>query len=101
MTTLTIATDIPSGITTVEQLAIWCNNVLTTLNSNINAIEGENYSQRAAQSGKFYIASSDKYRHIGRVSIELTAENLVGSAKQWTYAVELSNKPLTASMRAN
>jgi hypothetical protein len=101
MTAINLAADIPSGITTVEQLAIWCNNVLATLNSNINAIEGENYSQRAAQSGKFYIASSDKYRHIGRVSIELGPENLVGSSKPWTYALELSSKPLTAAMKSN
>jgi hypothetical protein len=101
MTALNIATDIPNAINTVEQLAVWATNVLATLNSNINAVEGENYAQRAAQSGKFYIASADKTRHIGRVSIELGADHLIGGSKPWSYALELSTKPLTAAMKAN
>jgi hypothetical protein len=101
MTALNLATDIPSAIVTVEQLAVWCGNVLATLNSNLNAVEGENYSQRAAQSGKFYIATSDKTRHIGRQSIELGPDHLIGGSKPWAYALELSTKPLTAAMKAN
>jgi hypothetical protein len=101
MTALNLATDIPSQIVTVEQLALWAGNVLANLNSNVNATEGENYSQRAAQSGNFYIAVTDKYRHVGRQSIELSPDHLVGSAKPWMYALEISQKPLTAAMKAN
>ena len=101
MTALNIATDIPSNITTLEQLALWSGNCLSNLNSNMNAVEGENYSQRAAQSGEFYIAAVDKTRHITRLSIEVTPEHLIGGAKPWQYAVELSTKPLTAAMKTN
>lgn len=101
MTALNIATDIPSQIVTVEQLVIWAGNVLANLNSNVNAVEGENYSQRAAQSGKFYIATVDKNRHIGRQSIELSPDHLIGGAKPWAYALEISQKPLTTAMKSN
>jgi hypothetical protein len=100
MTAVNIATQIPSNIVTVEQLSVWCSKVLSKLNSNITAIEGVNYAQNAAQSGVFYIANSDQTRHIGRQSIELASDHLVGGLKPWMYAQELSQK-LTASMTSN
>ena len=101
MTALNIATDIPSNIVTLEQLALWSGNCLSNLNSNLNAVEGENYSQRAAQSGEYYIAAVDKTRHITRLSLEVSADHLIGGAKPWQYALELSPKPLTAAMKSN
>jgi hypothetical protein len=101
MTALNIATQIPSNITTVEQLAVWCGKVLAVLNSNITAVEGVNYAQNAAQSGTFYIAATDATRHITRLSIPMDPNYLVGGAKPWQYAQELSQKPLTAAMTSN
>jgi hypothetical protein len=101
MTALNIATDIPSDINTVEKCAVWCSNVLANLNSSVSVAEGENYSQRAAQAGTFYIASTDLTRHVGRQSIEMNALYLVGGDKPWTYAKEISAKPLTADMKSN
>jgi hypothetical protein len=101
MTAINIATDIPSQIDTLEKLAVWVSNCLTNLNSSVVAIEGENYAQRATSSGVFYIASVDKTRHIGRQSIELNAEHLVGGSKPWAYALPLSDKALTTAMKTN
>jgi hypothetical protein len=101
MTALNLATDIPSSIVTVEQLAAWAGNCLANLNSNVNAVEGEGYTQRAAQSGEFYIASNDTYRQVLRQSMVLNKESLIGSLKPWMYVEEISNKPLTAAMKAN
>jgi hypothetical protein len=101
MTALVIATDIPSSINTVEKLAVWSANVLFNLNSGVTAVEGDNYTQRAAQSGNFYIAATDLTRHVARQSIELDAAYSIGAAKPWAYAKELSQKPLTADMKAN
>jgi hypothetical protein len=101
MTAIVLITDIPSNIVTVEQLHVWTGSCLANLNSNVNATEGENYSQRAAQSGVFYIAATDKYRQVSRVSTELSTDHLTGPLKNWMYAQELSNKPLTAAMKAN
>ncbi len=101
MTAIVLATDIPSNIVTLEQLAVWAGNCLSKLNSTITVVEGVNYTQNAAQSGTFYIASNDTTRHIGRTSIEMNADYLIGGAKPWMYAQELSPKPLTAAMRTN
>jgi hypothetical protein len=101
MTAIVLATDIPSNIVTLEQLNMWTQRCLANLNSAINATEGENYTQRAAQSGVFYIAAVDKYRHVGRVSVELSADHLTGGLKDWMYAQELSTKVLTTAMKAN
>jgi hypothetical protein len=101
MTAINLATDIPSNITTLEQLNVWTSRCLTNLNSAINATEGENYVQRAAQSSVFYIAAVDKFRHVGRASIEMSPDHLTGLAKDWMYAQELSPKVLTAAMKSN
>ena len=101
MTALNLATDIPSDITTLEQLNVWTNKCLWTLNPTLNAVEGENYSQRACQSGEYFIASVNKTRHVGRTSIEMAPESQTGALKDWMYAVELSATPLTPAMKAN
>lgn len=101
MTQLNIATDIPSQIDTLEKLMLWGSNCLTNLNSTVVATEGDNYYQRATSASKFYIASVDKIRHISRQSIEVSPESLVGGSKHWAYALELSQKPLTAAMKSN
>jgi hypothetical protein len=101
MTAINLATDIPSSIVTLEQLNMWTNRCLANLNSNIVSVEGENFSLRAAQSGVFYVASTDKYKHIGRVAVDISTDHLTGGLKDWMYAVELSPKPLTAAMKAN
>jgi hypothetical protein len=101
MTALSIATDIPSNIVTLEQLAVWVSNCLTNLNQNVTAVEGINYSQNASQSGNFYVAAVDTTRHIGRQSIEMDSSYLIGGAKPWIYAKELSQKPLTSAMKTN
>jgi hypothetical protein len=101
MTALVVNTDVPSDIVTLEQLSVWCHACLANLNSNINATEGENYSVRAAQSGTYYIPSTDVTRHVGRISVELGPDYIVGGRKPWLYAKELSTKPLTVAMKAN
>jgi hypothetical protein len=101
MTALNIATDIPSNIVTLEQLSVWCSKCLWQLNPALNATEGENYSVRAAQSGEFYIAATNKTRHVGRQSIELAPEAATGPLKDWMYAQELSTTALTAAMKSN
>ena len=101
MTALNIATDIPSSIATLEQLAVWASNCLFNLNSNVTAVEGDNYTQRACQAGNYYIASTDKTRHVARTSIEISPDYVIGASKPWAYALTVSDKPLTAAMKSN
>ena len=93
MTALNITTDIPSNIDSLEKLAVWAGNCLFALNPNVNAVEGENFSQRSAQAGTYYIAATNITRHVGRQSIPLTIDYVTGTGKQWLYALHLRRAP--------
>lgn len=101
MTAINIATDIPSQINTLEKLATWCNLALANINPTMQATEGVGYTERVAQAGNFYVAADNKYRFLGRLSIEMSPDHLAGGSKLWNYAQELSNTPLPAIFKAN
>jgi hypothetical protein len=101
MTALNIATDIPTNINSVEKLSVWCGNVLHTLYPEVSVAEGDNYTQRAAQSNPYYIASANLHRNVARQSIELDPNFAIGASKPWSYAKDLGTKTLTADMKAN
>jgi hypothetical protein len=101
MTTFNKATDIPSDITSLEQLAIWSNNCLYRLYPEVTATEGVNNITKSIQSGDYPIDGTTMTRHIGRHSIELDPDYSVGGFKPWMYAKPLGAKTLTADMKAN
>lgn len=101
MTALNITTDIPSGINTLEKLAAWANLTLANINPTLTAIEGVGYTERVAQAGVFYVAADNKYRLLGRASIQISPDYLAGGAKLWTYAQELSNAAIPATFKSN
>ena len=101
MTALNIATDIPSGINTLEKLAVWANLTLANINPALTAIEGVGYTERTSQAGIFYVSADNKYRFLGRASIQMSADYLAGGAKLWTYAQELSNTAIPATFKSN
>lgn len=101
MTAINITTDIPSQINTLEKLAAWANLALANINPNLQATEGVGYTERVAQAGVFYVLADNKYRFLGRTSIEISPDHLAGGAKTWTYAQELSNAALPALFKSN
>lgn len=101
MTTINIATDIPSGINTLEKLVVWANLALAHINPQIDAIEGVGYTEKACQGGVFYVANDDKHRFMGRVSVVMTKDYLAGGTKLWQYANEFSTTALPATFKSN
>lgn len=101
MTALVISTDIPSQINTLEKLAAWANLTLANINPSLTVIEGVGYTERAAQAGVFFVAADNKYRLLGRTSIQMSPDYLAGGAKLWTYAQELSNTAIPTTFKAN
>ena len=101
MTSINIATDIPSGINTLEKLAVWVDLALSAVNPTVTAIEGPGYTERVAQAGTFFVQSDNKHRFLGRVSIQMSADYMSGGGKLWTYAQELSSTALPANFKAN
>ncbi|WP_416671599.1 glucose-6-phosphate dehydrogenase [Egbenema bharatensis] len=101
MTAINLATDIPSQINTLEKLTAWCQLTLQHINPQMRAIEGVGYEERVAQAGIFYVAADNKYRLLGRTSIQISADYLAGGMKQWQYAQELSTTAIPATFRSN
>lgn len=101
MTVINIATDIPTGIDTLEKLAAWSGFALANLNPALVAIEGPAYTERVSQAGVFYVQADNKYRALVRHSIQMSPDYLAGGNKLWTYAMELSDTPLPAIFKLN
>ncbi|MBE8985893.1 glucose-6-phosphate dehydrogenase [Nostoc sp. LEGE 12450] len=101
MTTINIATDIPSQITTLEQLHAWSAQALFSINPTLVVIEGVGYTERAAQAGNFWVAADSKTRMICRLSLEVSPDHLSASGKPWTFVQPLSATALPASFKAN
>lgn len=101
MTALNISTDIPSNIDTLEKLAMWACSALAHSNPGLTVVEGQGYSELAAQAGVFYVASDNKYRFLGRISMEVDKNHLSGTSKPWTFAKNLSTTALDAGFKSN
>jgi hypothetical protein len=83
-------TQLPASVDTLEELAVWAITTLSYVNADLSVIEGVGSSERAAQSGIFYVDASKKYRFLGRVSIEMSPDHLSGVDNLWTYSQPLS-----------
>lgn len=101
MSALTLGTDIPSQINTVEKLSAWCGLVLANQYPNALATEGPNYSERVAQAGIFYIPAAGEYRLLLRQSLLITPDYLAGGAKMWTYAQQIGTDPIPVIFKSN
>lgn len=101
MTALNIGTDIPSQIDTLEKLAVWVGLSLQHINGTAEVVEGQGYSERAAQFGVFYVGEAGVFRALIRESIEMSKDWQTGSQKPWQYAQPLSNSPIPAGFKAN
>lgn len=101
MTAINIATDIPSQITTLEELAAWACLSLAFINPTIKAVEGVGYEERCAQAGVFYVQAENKYRFLGRISLEMNIAHLAGAQKTWKYAQALSNTSMPNDFISN
>ncbi|MBA3920327.1 MAG: glucose-6-phosphate dehydrogenase [Nostocaceae cyanobacterium] len=101
MSVISIATQIPSNINTLEKLAVWCGLALANINPNLTAIEGVGYTERVSQAGIFYVQADNKHRALIRHSIEMSADYLAGGQKTWTFAQEHSNTQVPAIFTSN
>ncbi|MEH2123073.1 glucose-6-phosphate dehydrogenase [Nostoc sp.] len=101
MTVINIATQIPSQITTLEQLHAWTGMALFRINADTTAIEGAGYTERVAQCGNFYVAADSKTRLITRTSLEVSPDYLSATGKPWMFVQPLSNTALPSSFSSN
>ncbi|MFN6484015.1 MULTISPECIES: glucose-6-phosphate dehydrogenase [unclassified Nostoc] len=101
MTTIVLATDIPSQINTLEKLHAWSGMALFNINSGLTVVEGVGYSERAAQYGNYWVAADSKTRAIVRASLAVDPTYLNATGKPWTFIQELSQTTLPSNFKSN
>lgn len=95
------ATDLPTTITTLEKLSVWCSTALNHLNPAATAIEATGVAERTVSTGPFFIVAdpTPKWRNIARQSIVLSA-NFQRQGKIWEHAQEISVAVLPAEFKS-
>jgi hypothetical protein len=101
MTALNIATDIPTNITSYEELAMWVDLVLKSTYPTATPVEGVGYIENACQAGVFYVNSEARHVFLGRVSLTVSPGYLAGGQKLWKYAQSLGNATVDNAFKAN
>lgn len=93
--------DLPTSITTVEQLLVWASTVLNDLYPSTTVVEAVGQSQRVIESGPFYITASDPntWRLITRSSIAL-APQWRRTAKLWQHAQEIGTTAIPSEYKS-
>jgi hypothetical protein len=94
--------DLPTSINTVEKLHVWASMVLNNVALQATIQEVPNLSQPVAVSQIFTYADAgtQKWRHVGRVSVELDATWQTGAAKPWTYAQAVSATAIPTAFKS-
>lgn len=87
---------IPTSITTVEQLHAWSGMLLHRANSSLKVVESENYSDFAAQASVFQ-AQDGTQRFVSRMNLELNAGYAESGQKLWTQIQPFSEVAIPAA----
>ena len=100
-----LSTQIPATITTIEQLTVWCMEILQHLYPNELAIEfldeaGEPVDRRSVEAGIFFYTAPfpPEWRHSSRFTIAVSNQHQV-SGHVWDHADILGNLPIPAGMK--
>ncbi|PSB27466.1 glucose-6-phosphate dehydrogenase [Chlorogloea sp. CCALA 695] len=102
MTALTISTDIPTNINTLEKLAAWVGLALERCNPSTKILESPNSEPQRVAEAVLIRADDATHRMIIRVSIPINdgyAENSL--VKFWQNALEINSTALPTAYKAN
>lgn len=88
MTALNKSTQIPAGITTLEEMAAWCLLTLYNLQKNTKYLEADDTALVPVITCQQGLAADKTERLIFRISLELDPTFVTGSLKIWDYAKE-------------
>lgn len=96
---------IPQEITTVEQLAVWCSEILVYLYPNRSVVQtldqnGEEISSRQVEGNKFYytVPATPEWRYVAQASIKLSPNHHV-YGRIWEHAQAIGSDTIPAQMR--
>jgi hypothetical protein len=101
MTTFSSA-NLPSNITTVEQLAFWCNLVLTVSNGTKSIVERVNSYPEAISQYNVFQSPNDGLRILSRLNIPLDPAVAADKTKKmWMFANEMTAGTIPAIYTSN
>lgn len=98
MTTF-IKDDIPSQITTLEQLHAWTGLALEEINPDLQVVEGSGAAVSVCDTGIFDVEQTKKTRLISRASLEINKGFTYSGKKLWEEVLEFSNTALPAGFK--
>lgn len=104
--TLFLKTQIPDEIQTIEQLTIWCSEILTNLYPNlvcvvqINPETGEDIKGRRVEGNKAYYTAPEipTWRYLSRFEIDISSDHQ-RFGKIWQHALDFGNLAIPPEMR--
>ena len=101
MTTISLATDIPNSIVTLEQLHAWSGLTLDRINPSLAVLEAENLAQFVMQTGIFSAADNSN-RLLIRSSFAVDPNFISDRTKKlWMFAKEFSNVAIPTAFKEN
>lgn len=94
--------DIPGSIDTLEKLIVWASTVLNNINLQNTVYEVPSVQQPVAVAQIFAYESNgtQKWRYVGRQSIELSSDYQAGTTKLWTHAQNLSANAIPTGFKS-
>lgn len=101
MTVLNISTDIPTGINSLEKLAVWLGALMQRINPTKEAREVPYADpERCAQ---YYFLKDDDgvSRVVIRISIPINGDFAASTSKFWNHGMDLSNTDIPAAFKTN
>ena len=100
-----LKTEIPDEIQTIEQLSVWCTEILQYLYPDMQVPDGFNEDgtiskARVIESNKFFFTVTDAgvWRHAARHFLELNKNHLSGG-RIWQHVRSLGDEPIPAGMK--
>lgn len=102
MTALTISTDIPSNINTVEKLAAWVGLALERCNPTLKILESPDATPQRVAEAVLIKADDGTHRMVIRLTIPISSDYASNSTvKFWQNAQVLSDVALPTAYKAN
>lgn len=101
MTTITLATSIPTNINTLERLHLWSGYALAFVNPTLGVLETPDRAEKVAQAAVFQ-AADNTYRVLLRACLPIDAAFMNdASKKMWMFGQEVSNVAIPPAFTAN
>lgn len=104
--TLFLRAQIPDEIQTIEQLSVWCSEILSNLYPNLICVEqisaetGEDIKARRIEANKFYYTAPEipTWRYLTRTQLDISPDHQ-RYGKIWQHALDFGNLAIPSEMR--